>query len=50
MQDPASQGQGKGTWAPNKGASVFCKAVKIGYIAVGMFKDTIYHVLHSNQE
>lgn len=50
MKDPAPQGQGEGTWAPSEGASVFYKAVKMEYIAVGIFKDTIYHVLHSNQE
>lgn len=50
MQDPAPQDQGEGTWTPNKGVSMFYKAVKMGYIAVGIFKDTIYHVLHSNQE
>lgn len=50
MQDPAPQGQGEGTWVTNEGASMFYKAVKMGYIAVGTFQTTIYHVLHSNQE
>lgn len=30
MQDPAPQDQGEGTWTPNKGVSMFYKAVKMG--------------------